>query len=458
MKRDLVAEELDFVESDLAFAPVPTADRVPSEAEPTQAHPWWWVPSLYFTQALPNSFVATLSTYAYTRLQVSKLDIGYASWLALPWMLKPFWSPVVELFGTERRWIWTTELLAGAAFAFVAVGYTSEHFFLWTAVGYLLLAVASATHDIAADGFYMRALSRHDQTWFTGIRSVAFRGGLVFCEVFLLALVGALIKLGFDPARAWAVTHGLAAAGIAALASYHAVVLPITPDRERTGTRNVGDVFAQVIGTFATFFATIPLATALPFLLLYRFAEAQLVRFAGVFLLDPRAEGGLGLNEGDIAFINGVLGIGALLAGGVAGSVLAARHGLRNLLLPMAVFINLPNLVYVLLAYYQPQSLALVGLGVAVEKLGYGFGFAGYMLYMLYLAQGKHQTSFYAICTGFMTLGLILPGSLAGYPLNWLGYVGFFTWIMFATIPSFLVTGIVYWNLDPTFGRREESS
>jgi MFS transporter, PAT family, beta-lactamase induction signal transducer AmpG len=437
---------------------MPNAAPTPPPAAPPARGPWWWVPSLYFAQAMPFVFVNIVSTYAYTRMGVSAVLIGLTSWLALPWTFKPLWSPLVEIVSTERRWVWTTEFLAAAAFAIVAFGYATDHFFLWTLVGYGLLAVASATHDIAADGYYMRVLTPHNQTWFTGIRNVAFRGGWIYGEGLLVMLAGVLIRLEYDPATAWGLTHGAAAATFFLLAIYHAALLPAAPPKPAYQDASVSVVFREVGRTFAKFFVAIPLATALPFLLLYRFAEAQLTKFAGVFLLDGRDAGGLGLLEDQVGLINGTLGIGALLAGGVLGGVLAARHGTRAWLLPMAVMMNVPNLVYLALAYYQPENLNYVAAGVVTEKFGYGFGFTGYMLYMLYLARGEHQTSFYAICTGFMSLGLILPGSLAGYPLQWLGYTGFFVWIMVATIPSFLVALIVYFQMDPNFGRPEDAA
>ncbi len=287
-----------------------TADLPSNEQSiPAGRGPWWWVPSLYFTQALPNVLVMTVSTYAYTRLGVSAIVIGYTSWLGLPWMLKPLWSPLVELIGTERRWIWMTEFLASAAFATVAVGYSSEHFLLWTIVGYGLLATASATHDIAADGFYMRVLSPHDQTWFTGIRSVAFRGGWIYGEGLLVMLAGLLIRMGYTPASAWGASHLAAAGTFFLLATYHALMLPIAPEKPHAGDVSALRLGRDVVGIFREFFAEIPLATALPFLLLYRFAEAQVVKFIGKFLLDSRESGGLGLLEDQVGFINGTLGV-----------------------------------------------------------------------------------------------------------------------------------------------------
>lgn len=424
-------------------------------AAPTGQSPWTWIPSLYFAQALPNVFVMTVSTYAYTRLGISAVLIGYTSWLGLPWMLKPLWSPLVELFGTERRWIWSTEFLASAAFAIVAFGYTTEHFFLWTTIGYLVLAIASATHDIAADGFYMRVLSAHDQTWFAGIRNVAFRGGWIYAEGLLVWLAGKMIRVEFDVGFAWAVSHATAAVTFLLLATYHTIMLPVAGPKPTAAEGSLRTLAGDVVRVFRKFFAAIPLATALPFLLLYRFAEAQVVKFIGKFLLDSRDVGGLGLLEEQVGFINGTLGIAALLAGGVFGGMVASRHGVRVWLLPMAAMMNLTNVAFLALAWFQPESLWMVSIAVMIEKFGYGFGFTGYMLYMLYLARGEHQTSFYAICTGFMTLGLILPGSLAGYSLKWLGYPGFFIWILIATIPSFIVTWIVVQRMDPSFGRRE---
>jgi len=416
------------------------------------------VPSLYFAQALPNVLVVTVSVYAYTRLGVSAATIGYTAWLSLPWMLKPLWSPLVELFSTERRWAWAMQYLASASLAVVALGYQSEHFLLWTVIGYGLLAFASATHDIAADGFYMRVLSSHDQTWFAGLRNVFFRVGVIFGEGVLLTAAGLLMRWRFDPGTAWALTHGLTSGVLFLLGTYHLLVLPSSPPKIRAAGASAAGVIKETLGIFARFFASIPLGVALPFLLFYRFAEAQLAKFAGKFLLDPRSQGGLGLLEEQIGWINGFFGIAALLAGGVLGGLMAARYGLRRCLLPMAVLINVPNIIYVMLAYYQPESLSLIGLGVVIEKFGYGFGFTGYMLYLLYIARGEYRTSFYAIGTGFMTLGLIFPQTMAGYLLQWMSYKAFFGWVMLATIPSFLVTLVIYRHVDPRFGLKENTA
>jgi MFS transporter, PAT family, beta-lactamase induction signal transducer AmpG len=267
-----------------------------------------------------------------------------------------------------------------------------------------------------------------------------------------------MIRTDHTASFAWAVSHTVAGGTFLLLAVYHAVILPRLARLHEYRRPRAGELINGVVSIFTKYFAVIPLATALPFLLLYRFAEAQVVKFIGKFLLDSREVGGLGLLEEQVGFINGTLGVAALLAGGVLGGFLAARNGLRYWLFPMAVAMNMTNLAFLALAYFQPTNLFSVGLAVVIEKFGYGLGFTGYMLYMLYLARGEHQTSFYAICTGFMTLGLILPGSLAGYPLQWLGYTRFFMWIIVATIPSFYVTWLVCRQMDPNFGRKEEAA
>jgi PAT family beta-lactamase induction signal transducer AmpG len=209
---------------------------------------------------------------------------------------------------------------------------------------------------------------------------------------------------------------------------------------------------------FRKFLAHIPWATAVPFLLFYRFAEAQAVKFTGKFLLDPREKGGMALLEDQLGLINGTLGILALLVGGVLASMLAARYGVRKWLLPMAFMMNVTNVTFLALAYFQPTSLVWITIAVIVEKFGYGLGFSSYMMYMLYISQGKHQTSFYAMCTGIMALGMIVPGNIAGYVVQSLGYTGFFVWVLIATIPSFFVTWLVYRQMDPTFGKRQEAA
>jgi len=257
---------------------------------------------------------------------------------------------------------------------------------------------------------------------------------------------------------AWRAGLILSAALVLILCLYHSLVLPRPPRDQSDTPASVGRVLAEIVETFVTFFAKKQIVVTLVFLLLYRFAEGQLVKIASPFLLNDRSVGGLGLDNEQVGLAYGIVGITLLLVGGILGGLAAARYGMRSCLLWMVVAMNLPNAVYLALAYWQPTQVWLVHLGVGIEQFGYGFGFAGYMLYMLYVARGEHETAHYAICTGFMALGMMIPGWVSGRVQESLGYTGFFTWILLSTIPSFLVATIVYFTVDPQFGRREATA
>ncbi len=622
----------------------------------TRSH-WTWIPTLYFGQGIPYVVVMTMSVILYKRLGVSNADIAlYTSWLYLPWVIKPLWSPLVEILGTKRQWIVLMQLLIGGALGAVAVTLPGPAFFKVTLAIFWLLAFSSATHDIAADGFYMLALNKHDQAWFVGVRSTFYRLAMIAGQGVLIMLAGAIetrtglpaleltlrgepgaavvgpsdpaqvrtarvdgplrlvaapatLVLGTEPmrvgevgelvakAKAWNQAQGFtatpaasgpgataAAAGAAApksessswsravaeplggflrrnfgaerapaarndaagragvfllslsakpekdvvvnlgresgdkgvkllegerlvfrtesweraamvvvqldpknreateavfvarsgniplawaitfytlgglfvlLCGWHRFVLP-KPAADVRAVEQAGVVrpnpVAEFFLTFASFFRKPLVLRSLAFLLLYRFAEAQLVKIASLFLLDSREAGGLGLSTGAVGFVYGTVGVVALTLGGLLGGFVAARNGLKYWLLPMVLAINVPNLVYVYLAYATPDNLFIVNACVAVEQFGYGFGFAAYMIYMLYVAQGPHQTAHYAICTGFMALGMMIPGMFTGWLQEIIGYQHFFVWVMVATIPGFVVTALI--RPDPEFGRK----
>lgn len=436
----------------LTPAPSGVAPRGPSSA-------WLWVPSLYFVQGLPYVLVMNVSVILYENLGLSVKDIAeYTSYLYLPWVIKPLWSPLVDVLGAKRRWILNTQLIMGLGLLGIAWAVSTDYFLYATLAGFFLLAFSSATHDIAADGFYMGALASHDQALFVGIRSTCYRLAMIAGSGLLVMLVGRLGKWDYEPAAAWRVGMVVTATLLLVLALYHAVVLP-RPPRDQAGVPNSMDrVLREMAETFVTFFAKRHLIVTLAFLLFYRFAEGQLVKIAAPFLLQDRSLGGLGLDNEQVGLAYGIVGVTLLLAGGILGGVVAAQAGLRRCLPWMMIAMNVPNAVYLALAYWQPTQIWLVHLAVGLEQFGYGFGFAGYMLYMLYVARGEHETAHYAICTGFMALGMMLPGWLSGRAQEALGYTGFFTWIMISTIPSFLVAVVVYFQMDPQFGRRENKA
>ena len=422
--------------------------ETPAVKTPT---PWRWVPSLYFAQGLPYVAVMTLTVVMYKNLGVSNDNIAfYTSWLYLPWVIKPLWSPVVDLFRTKRAWILALQFVTGAAFALVALTLPAPDFFRYSLAVLWLLAFSSATHDIAADGFYLLALPGHQQASFVGVRSTCYRLAMIAGQGGLVYLAGRLERSTGSVPHAWMVVFGLLAALFGALAVYHLVVLP-KPVADQMGTRNGGSL-GDFIAVFGAFFRKPGIGATLAFLLLYRVAESQAQAMIRLFFLDARSRGGLGVATEDVGIAYGTVGTSALLLGGLLGGWTISRLGLKRLLWPMIAAMNLPNLIFVLLAAKQPTSLWIAGAGIAIEQFGYGFGFAAYLLYMIQVAAGKHQTAHYAICTGFMALGMMLPGLKAGWIQEQLGYEKFFLWVMLCTIPSFAAAALV--KIEPGFGKK----
>lgn len=611
---------------------------------------WSWIPSLYFAEGLPYVVVMTVSVIMYKRMGISNTDIAlYTSWLYLPWVIKPLWSPLIDLVKTKRWWIVTMQLLVGGGLAGVALTIPLPSFFQYSLAFLWLLAFSSATHDIAADGFYMLGLNSHNQAWFVGVRSTFYRIAMITGQGLLIIFAGyiesatgletvrysvnaspnnantvyvhpdslefersgdleiqtvndklvvsttnisnkkadSLISLANDwnekhgfvqfeepetimvdgvrqvespslwtsyvvepleqvlvdmfgdekkakasdltgnvgfvyfylgakpdadepivlnfsrdegdksiqlaeggrivfdqenwekPAVAvvqldsklqeasmasfegtsgniplsWSITFFILTGMFVAFFVYHKVVLPF-PDSDKPTAKGGEPIFAEFFRTFATFFTKERIGVLLAFLLLYRFGEAQIVKLASPFLLDSQEVGGLAMTTGEVGFVYGTVGMIALTVGGLIGGFVAARHGLKAWLWPMIIAMNLPNLVYYYLATYMPDSFITVNAAIAVEQFGYGFGFTAYMLYMLYISKGEHETAHFAICTGFMALGMMIPGMFSGWIQSILGYEKFFIWVLIATIPGFIVTYFI--PLDPEFGKKTD--
>lgn len=627
----------------------PRADE--HRSRPTPRNPWLWVPSLYYAEGIPYVIVMTVSVIMYKRLGISNTDIAlYTSWLYLPWVIKPLWSPLVDVLRTKRFWIVAMQLLIGAGLAGVALTLPTSRFFQYSLAFLWLLAFSSATHDIAADGFYMLGLNQHDQAWFVGIRSTFYRLAMITGQGLLIILAGwieshtglppveitvrsnptaeqhawlppdsvqlhatqeplrlqatpavleiaarprqktevdsiiALVRawnaesptpintaaaenrdteieqaswwdrnikhplerflrmhfgeshdldrhrqeagnvgiiyfyltappaagqeivvnfgresgdnsinliegsrfvfnemnwnrpmmaaMQLDPklrtsssalfvARsgniplAWMITFLVLAGLFLAFFAYHKYVLPYPVADTPTANRRV-TVLKAFGETFVSFFKKKQIGLILAFLLLYRFAEAQLVKLAPPFLLDTREIGGLALTTGEVGFVYGTVGIIALTIGGLLGGFLAARNGLKYWLWWMVIAINLPNAVYIYLSSTVPDNFLIINLCVAIEQFGYGFGFTAYMLYMIYAAEGRYKTAHFAICTGFMALGMMVPGMFSGWLQDLIGYQHFFIWVLIATIPGFLVSALI--PLDAEFGKKTENS
>jgi PAT family beta-lactamase induction signal transducer AmpG len=614
-----------------------------SAAPRADRNPWAWIPSLYLAQGLPFAVVNFISVILYKSLGISNADIAfYTAWLYLPWVIKPLWSPVVDILRTRRWWIWICQLVMGAAFAAVGLTLPLPAFFQASLVVFYLIAFASATHDIAADGFYLLALNEKQQAFFVGVRSTFFRVSLITGQGLLVMLAGFIqtqtslskieiavttqpeavvlsalpttpliadhtnslhllaqttavainsqsqsraeitpllaearewnatnlftrtrqqmakataqsdetswwttqvsqplagwlrknfgpedesksdragnlgivaLQLSQPPGReivvtpvfksgdkslslvegarlvfddqnwnrpalvvfqadaklvaaataqfeirsgnivlSWTMTFAVLVGLFLVFGLYHKFILP-QPEKDRPGDVASIPVFLkEFFLTFGSYFRKDHIGVFLLFLLFYRFAEAQLVKLAAPFLLDAREAGGLALTTGQVGFVYGTVGTLAFTVGGILGGIAASRHGLRAWLWPMVLAIQVPNTVYVYLAAVRPDSFWIINACVAIEQFGYGFGFAAYLLVMIYVARGAHQTAHYAICTGFMALGMMLPGMWSGWLQEAIGYQNFFIWVLLATIPGFLVVKLI--PVDREFGKK----
>ena len=419
----------------------------------TSRSPWAWIPSLYFAEGLPYIAIMTISVIMYKRMGISNAEIAfYTGWLNLPWVIKPLWSPFVDLLSTKRWWIVSMQLLLGAGFAGVAFMLPTSFFFQTTLAFFWLMAFSSATHDIAADGFYILALSSQNQALFVGIRSTFYRIATIAGQGLLVMLAGCLEKHCDSVPMAWSLTFYIAAALFLAVALYHSKVLP-HPDTDCFTEHLTGkNILKNFVHEFTTFFRKPQAKVALLFMLLYRFPEAQLAKICNLFLIDTVEQGGLGLTTEEVGLVQGTVGIIGLTLGGILVGIAASKGGLRQWLWPMVWAISLPDLVYVYLSYALPDSLYLIGGCIFIEQFGYGFGFTAYMLYLIYYARGEHSTAHYAICTAFMALGMMLPGMMAGWLQELLGYQHFFWWVMLCCGVTFLVTSRLH--IDPEFGKK----
>jgi PAT family beta-lactamase induction signal transducer AmpG len=427
-----------------------------ADAKPTSRNPWAWIPTLYMAEGLPNVIVASVSVVLYKNLGVSNAAIAfYTGWLYLPWVIKPLWSPFVDLLKTRRQWIWVMQMLLGASLAGVALTIPAPHFFQLTLAFFWLLAFSSATHDIAADGFYMLATTEHEQAFFVGIRSMFYRVATIAAQGGLVILAGKIFARTGNYFSAWSISFALVAAIYLGFGFYHLFILP-RPAGDQPKLAAPKDFLAEFFKTFGTFFQKPKICVMILFLLVYRLGEAQLAKMAQPFLLDPRAVGGLGLTNDELGSLYGIIGVTVFISGALLGGFVVARNGLKFWLWPMLLAIHLPDAVFIWLANAQPENIYAIGAGVAVEQFGYGFGFTAFILYMIRIARGEHQTAHYAICTGFMALGVMLPGMWSGKLQEWLGYPHFFVWVILATIPSFLVATQI--PLEAGFGKSNRTN
>ncbi|MCD0475275.1 MFS transporter [Flavobacterium sp. EDS] len=505
--------------------------------------PWLWIPLLNFASGFPYIVIISVSVLMYKNLGITNEDIGlYTSLLYLPWVIKPLWSPFIDLHGTKRKWFLAMQFVISIAFLIVGLTIPLNNFFILTLAIFWVAAFASASNDIASDGFYLLVLPKEQQSFFLGIRSTFYRISMLAGNGLIVLLAGYLEHKFGDNRKAWSYTMIFVGLLMALITAYNYFSTPKTENTTPGTAKEIANQsFASV---FASFFRKKQIVLVLAFILLFRLGESQLMKMLTPFLVDPikyelvesgsdesqakalavynskvakgdklsdselqllysklpiSAEmanakkpllevenkdpkeyknlnkarinfvnqlvstkgtqkevlkGGMGLDTEDIGLIYGTFGLIALMLGGVLGGIAISRHGLTKWMLPMILTMHLPIIGFILLSYFHPSSVFYIYAVVIVEQFGYGFGFAAFMMYLIYVAEGESKTSHYAIATGFMALGMMLPGMVSGYIQEYLGYGNFFIWVFLATIPGVILSRFLIFPQD--FGKKIE--
>ena len=437
-----------------------------------QPSPWMWIPTLYFAEGIPYFIVNNISVTMFTKMGVPNGAMAlFTSLLYLPWAIKPLWSPFVDILKTKRWWILSMQILMSVTFilttlsiphpdaATIASQTTPISLFTFTLILFIVTAFASATHDIAADGFYMLALDQQQQSFFVGIRSTFYRLSSIFGQGVLVYIAGYIERTSHNIPLSWTLTIAITSVIFTLVSLYHTFVLPKPKadwirhieERQQQQAQAIWKEFAR---TFVTFIRKPGVLLAIVFMLLYRLPEAFLLKMVNPFLLDSQPKGGLALATDEVGVIYGTIGVFFLTLGGIIGGVASSRWGLKKALWPMALFMTLPCATFVYMSMFHPTNVVIISTCVAIEQFGYGFGFTAYMLYMMYFSEGEFTTAHYAICTAFMALSMMIPGMFAGYLQEWLGYEGFFWMVMVCCVATVAVTIVVRKEINANYGRK----
>ena len=435
-------------------------------------NPWLWVPTLYFLEGIPYFLVNNISMVMFNQMGVPNGEMSFfTTLLYFPWALKFLWAPFVDLIKTKRWWFLTMQfLMLGLAVltifsipqpdpATIAAMGTDVKLFTGVLIAFIIMAFSSATHDIAADGFYMLALTSGVQAEMIGWRSVFYRLSNVFCNSALIAVPGIIYDWTKEQGAesmplAWQVTMGITAVIFLLMAVWHVFATP-RPDSDKPNAETTAkDIVTGFGKAFATYFTKPALWVAILFMLLYRLPEGFLMKMIYPFLLGSRAGGGLGLDMGTVGIVYGAIGVIFLLIGGILGGYYISKVGLKKAFWWMALAMTLPCLSFVYLSVFLPENMINIVIAIAIEQFGYGFGFTAYMMYMMYFSDGEFKTSHYAICTSFMALSMILPGLVAGYIQEAIGYQNFFWMVICCSVATFLVTFLAWRITDPNYGKK----
>lgn len=456
----------------LSFATPHPPSHEQSRMKTNQPSPWMWIPTLYFAEGIPYFIVNNISVTMFTKMGVPNGAMAlFTSLLYLPWAIKPLWSPFVDILKTKRWWILSMQILMSVTFilttlsiphpdaATIASQTTPISLFTFTLILFIVTAFASATHDIAADGFYMLALDQQQQSFFVGIRSTFYRLSSIFGQGVLVYIAGYIERTSHNIPFSWTLTMAITSVIFTLVSLYHTFVLP---KPKADGIRHIEErqqqqaqaIWKEFARTFVTFIRKPGVLLAIVFMLLYRLPEAFLLKMVNPFLLDSQPKGGLALATDEVGVIYGTIGVFFLTLGGIIGGVASSRWGLKKALWPMALFMTLPCATFVYMSMFHPTNVVIISTCVAIEQFGYGFGFTAYMLYMMYFSEGEFTTAHYAICTAFMALSMMIPGMFAGYLQEWLGYEGFFWMVMVCCVATVAVTIVVRKEINANYGRK----
>ena len=412
----------------------------------SKTNPIFWIPSLYFAMGLPFVIINASSGIMFKNMGISDSEIAFwTALIMLPWTIKPLWSPFLEIYKTKKFFVIVTQLVSGILFSVIIFALPLQDFFKYTIALLGVVAISGATHDIAADGVYINALSNKDQSKFIGWQGAFYNLAKILSGGLLVYLAGVLEKTQ-GITNAWKIIMAIYSITLISLAIYHFFALPKeTP--KTTEHKNFKGTLQQLSEVITSFFTKKNIIWSVVFIIFYRFAEGFAMKIAPLFFKASRGEGGLGLSTSDIGLIYGTYGSAAFILGSVLAGYFISKRGLNKSLIWLCAAFNIPFAVYALLAFYMPTNLVLISVGVIIEYFGYGFGFVGLTLYMMqHVAPGKHATAHYAFASGIMNLGVMIPGMLSGFMSDWLGYKMFFIWVLIATIPAFLVTVFVPFN------------
>ncbi len=422
------------------------------ERKQTKQSPLWWVPSAYFAMGLPLILINLVAPLMFKDFNISDTQVAFwTSLLILPWSLKPFWSPLMEMYKTKKFYVVTTQLVSGISLACIALALPLPDFFPYAVAIMAVLAFSGATHDIALDGVYITELEKQQQSRYIGwqgafynLAKVTAMGGLVYLAGILERHIGVLY--------AWVVIMITCGLILTVLGLYHWRVLP-TGGAAAEEHASFGQTMRETWGVIAQFFTKKYIWIYIAWIVFYRFAEGLVIKIVPLFLEADRAVQGLGLTKEEFGLFYGTFGVVAFIVGSILGGYFISWLGLKKAIFPLCCIFNIPFILYALLAWYQPESMWIICSAIVVEYFGYGFGFVGLTLFIMQqVAPGKHQMAHYAFGSALANLGVMLPGMISGLISDAVGYQQFFLYALLGAIPAFLLT----WFLPFTYADPQE--